>query len=92
MEILMESTFYKEILAEGEAGGEARGEARGARRVLALQLRELLGGGAGAFTSRLDAADDEQVAGAARAFARIRDVEALTAALEALLPPATESR
>lgn len=75
MEILMESTFYRQARADG------------ARSNLAVLLRELLKGAAEVFVGRLELASDAQVEEATRVAARVRDAKALATALDALLPP-----
>lgn len=87
-EILMESTTYQQILAEGETRGEARGRLIGERSLLWLLLEERLPAEAARFRERLERCSEEELERAARLVARLTEPGALASALDALLPPA----
>jgi len=77
-EILMESTTYQEILAEGQREGQ--------RKLLVVQLQERLGDAASPFVARLATADEVLLTTVAKLLARKRVDAELKEALDAALP------
>ncbi len=95
-EILMESTVYKEILAEGRALGAAEGRALGAAEGRALATTEaergivatLLQGRLGAdYRTRLERSDKGSLSALVQLFARPLDTDTLRREVDRLLPP-----
>lgn len=85
----MESTTYRQILAEGERIGEARGEARARQETIALVLRGRLASRAEPLCARLGGCTEPVLARVALALGRQVDDDALIRELTALLdaPP-----
>lgn len=89
-EILMESTVYQEIMAEGRAEGRVEGRVEGQRELVALLIAKRLGDGALPLVLRLSLCTEAALARAAELVATVSGDADLVSALDGLLPRAEE--